>query len=739
MSNQTEFTALINRINTATNTLEANVLLLKNAGVTVGEGVQQVAEDLIQVNLAVELIEQIKLDVEAVQQDVQTTRGVIEANIALSETQVQDALQAVTEAEQLVDLLLTSAPFQEAPINGKVFGRKDGQWEEIVAGDEVAVVTKVNGVEPDLGGNVIIDAAAVGAKSSTYVPSWDEVTGKPLFGSLAAKDEAPADSKQYARKDGEWSEVVIPEQTAPTWSEVTGKPLFGTMATQNDAASTATTYLRKKGEWVEFVAPEVPVVGAVPFPVPATAPDLDGDEWLEWIDANPHVPVALSRVGGGYSGGQYQGGASFFTPEKISQIPTASYSFSTVDFGSDVPVLQGEQGIIIKYSDDMVVAILKGDGVSVTPKYLTWSASNPNWTDITDKPVVEKGFKINYPIIYKQTTVSSWPELNPNDATALKDWTGSAAGVAMYDATGQPAKVGYLPNANYSFIVNDFKVGSPLRDYKGVITKFNDTVSIAKAVNSAGVTKLFSWTSTAPTWVEVAGESAGGNTVTWESITNKPTFGTLASQNDVSSTDGVNYVRRNASWRVLPASVPEAPNDANKYVREREGWTVLPDFLEDAPNNTTAYVRKGGVWVAETTGGGGSTLGHPIEKQIKYLGVVTNNWPMLNPNQPVRMEDVAIYYTYIDVTQWSTTSNEIWKALDSAKELPCGSYSFRTNTFSGTATGLTGKAGIIVKTDAVTATAFVNSTGTTPATAPEVYTWDTRSYKFQLAHKPTTP
>lgn len=57
--------------------------------------------------------------------------------------------------------------------------------------------------------------------------------------------EAPEDGKQYARKDGGWTEVQAASASSVAWADITGKPAFGTAALANttafDASGAATT------------------------------------------------------------------------------------------------------------------------------------------------------------------------------------------------------------------------------------------------------------------------------------------------------------------------------------------------------------------------------------------------------------------------------------------------------------------------------------------------------------------
>jgi len=71
----------------------------------------------------------------------------------------------------------------DAPEDGKQYARKDGDWDEVVAG-----------------GGDVEEAPSDGKLYGRKDGDWEEVIGDV--------EEAPKDNKQYARKDGAWDEVV---------------------------------------------------------------------------------------------------------------------------------------------------------------------------------------------------------------------------------------------------------------------------------------------------------------------------------------------------------------------------------------------------------------------------------------------------------------------------------------------------------------------------------------------------
>lgn len=180
------YNELVTRIEVATQALEADVITL-NAFVLEIEGVV----DGTLATILADVTEQANIATAA-------------ANVALNSESVSvqaasDTLDSLTTAQGLVNALLASAPFQEAPMNGSTYGRKDGNWVLIESGSGGGgTVVSVNGVLPDVGGNVTL---SIPTKTSELTNDSNFLTSVPV-------GEAPTDGKQYARKDAGWSEVV---------------------------------------------------------------------------------------------------------------------------------------------------------------------------------------------------------------------------------------------------------------------------------------------------------------------------------------------------------------------------------------------------------------------------------------------------------------------------------------------------------------------------------------------------
>ena len=229
MATNQDFNTLIGRIDAATDTLETNVITLTQSG-------SDVAQQVLVAQAAATTAQQ-EATVATTKATTATTQATKAEQQAAVATQAKtDALAAVTEAKAL-------APFQEAPKDGSVYGRKDGTWSVVTGGGGSGTVVSVNDVLPDLQGNVTLtipeqvpsDWNAVSGKGvilnkpTLFSGNYADLTGKPTlfsgsYTNLTNKPtiptntnqltngsnfiaDAPNDGKQYARKSSAWSEV----------------------------------------------------------------------------------------------------------------------------------------------------------------------------------------------------------------------------------------------------------------------------------------------------------------------------------------------------------------------------------------------------------------------------------------------------------------------------------------------------------------------------------------------------
>lgn len=308
MSNVTDFAALIVRIDAATDQLEMDVMELEKL---INDAEGAVSDELT------ELVRQATAAANAASMSAQTAtqaansasisnnNAAIEANraaaqvqlaqaevtkainqvqlakdqVTLATTQANRAKTEADRAQSIATALLASAPFQEAPTDGRTYGRNSAQWVVVEGGGSggTGTVTSVNGVQPDNTGNVsitipvvptlvsaftndagyitdadipevptttsdlvndsgfitIADVPAVPTKVSelqndsnfatvSQLPTrTSQLTNDSAFITLAQvpaspiTTDAPADGKQYARKDSAWSEVASGEPVVP--------------------------------------------------------------------------------------------------------------------------------------------------------------------------------------------------------------------------------------------------------------------------------------------------------------------------------------------------------------------------------------------------------------------------------------------------------------------------------------------------------------------------------------------
>lgn len=276
MTTQTDFAALVVRIDAATDRLETDVLAL-DAMIQDAEGA--VSAELVELSKsarksakdaadsaelsALQATEAKRSASDAGNSQLQARIQVQEAGkqVTLAAAETAKATQEANRAKGIADTLLTTAPFDEAPKDGATYGRNNGDWVVVEAGED-ALVLSVNGKTPDGQGNISLTlptktselandsgyitlaqvppapvVPAQKTKLSEFVNDAGYITlaqvpavKVPTKTSELANDsgyitlaevpkaptpvittDAPADGKQYARQDNGWSEVVAPE------------------------------------------------------------------------------------------------------------------------------------------------------------------------------------------------------------------------------------------------------------------------------------------------------------------------------------------------------------------------------------------------------------------------------------------------------------------------------------------------------------------------------------------------
>ena len=149
-----DFTDLTGRIGVATDILEASASVLASGTIKLESDLQEIRDTK---------------DVVVGAKDV-VVDALDEANTLNTSSQTR-----LDEAESLVSDLLEAVAFDEAPLDGAVYGRSDGEWAVVSTGGLDAVIS-VNGKQ----GAVTLDADDVGALPASYKPSYQELEDLPL-------------------------------------------------------------------------------------------------------------------------------------------------------------------------------------------------------------------------------------------------------------------------------------------------------------------------------------------------------------------------------------------------------------------------------------------------------------------------------------------------------------------------------------------------------------------------------
>ena len=171
----------------------------------------------------------------------------------------KDNVDYITEVVNKPSLGTMSSK-NDAPSDGKKYGRKNGNWIEIQEGGGGGGGS-VDAIWGDITGTL--------SSQTDLQNALDAKADTADLGGMASEDDAPSDGKTYGRKNGEWSEVVSGNDAV--WGNITGTLSnqtdlqnaldekanttdLGGMASKNDAPSDGKTYGRKNGEWSEVVS-----------------------------------------------------------------------------------------------------------------------------------------------------------------------------------------------------------------------------------------------------------------------------------------------------------------------------------------------------------------------------------------------------------------------------------------------------------------------------------------------------
>ena len=325
MATNADFNALIVRITTATNTLEQDVAIIT-------EGTENVSESVAAAQLAAS-------QAQASQAGAASSASTATTQANAAAGSATTATNEANRAQDIADSLLATAPFQEAPQDGNVYGRKDGEWSVVTGGGGGGgAVDSVNGQT----GTVVLDAADVGAKPDSYVPTWSEVTGKPATfaptigttadTALAGNTVIPTNTNQLTNGAG-----YVTAATAPVRS-VAGKTGVVTLAGEDITSGvvaparlgtgtpTADLVLKGDGSWGSVPAP----TGG--YPLAETAVQYNGSYITQWPLANPNDSAQLSLFGAYVEGDFVEGAALLASQEGLNVLPCGNYWFNAGSF-----------------------------------------------------------------------------------------------------------------------------------------------------------------------------------------------------------------------------------------------------------------------------------------------------------------------------------------------------------------------------------------------------------------------
>lgn len=451
MATNADFDSLIQRIETATQTLENDVGSL-------GEATEAVEALVEQATTAV-----------TTAQEAATEATNASDNAGAS---AQSAEESYQDAAQLVAQLEAAVVIEEAPIDGQVYGRKDGAW--VIGGGSggAGTVTSVNGVEPNESGEVTLTAASVGALEDSYEPSWDDVVAKPTFATVA---------------------------TSGLYSDLTGKPSIPTDNSQlsngqgfiADAPTDGQQYARQSGGWSPV---EAPAAEAVPYSIPTNVISVSSSYVDEWVDANPNMTYGISNLAG-YVSGRYKDGEDFFVGATAS-VPKGKYHFTTSDFTTGE--LTGKEGYIevveSENAENFVTAYVNPSSGTTEGQMYTWNNSDQVWLSVGGGGGASAGIPLIAQTPASQyyldnNTVDSFTS-NPFETVKI-DLVGAYVGGRFVSGEGwfdeSSSKINALPAGDYWFDNNTFSSGvlSSKRGWMQVRVAGAYTTVIANIVQNA--------------------------------------------------------------------------------------------------------------------------------------------------------------------------------------------------------------------------------------------------------------
>ena len=280
--------------------------------------------------------------------------------------------------EAIENSITDGGGFVDAPDDGKLYGRQSEAWAEVVIPDAGAsswndLTDKPAEFPPESHSHEIDDVNGLqdALDAAGGAPAWGDVTGKPT--------EFPPEAHQHG-----WDDVTgkpadyPPSAHGHAWDEITGKPTeFPPSAHDHDgvyqpvgdyiedANSDGKQYARKDGAWSEVVIPDGGTGSSVHI---GEAPPADPQEGQQWME----VPVSGDATMWIYDG------------DKWLQQPGGKDGADGVDGGIEEAPNDGLQyarqsegwaevkgGLWTDESDDVESVITYSGNVSIGGKYHT--------------------------------------------------------------------------------------------------------------------------------------------------------------------------------------------------------------------------------------------------------------------------------------------------------------------------------------------------------------------------------
>lgn len=450
MSNNQDFTNLIDRVEVATEQLELSVGNLDAS-------VQDVEDKVIEAQMYSQ---------QALTHANNSSQSATDS--AISE---QAAEEYRDETQLLLDTFKGDYVVGEAPKNGQQYARKDGVWSLLEPSEGGGgTVVSVNGNLPDEQGDVTLAIPELVNADWEAVGGDAEILNKPtLFsGSYLDLTNTP----------------TIPTEV----SELTNDLGF-----IGDAPSDGTSYVRKDADWVE--AESGGGGGGVPFPVVSSV-GYDGSSFTEWVDNNPYTTAELGLLGGIVGGRPAYGFDLFSNLATLNEFPDGAYSYTASD-ASGVSGIANTTGVVYK-SNGFAFAIAK-DGDA--PSLLLFNPSGSTSTKGSWEAMETGGGggdELGYPTgktlaYYDDVLFTHWVSPSPHTPAILSFLGSMITGRMKYgiDLFTSQLTLNRFPDGIYAFTGVGDVTGTALVGHSGVIHKLgNYTYAIAKD-NTTDEPKVF--------------------------------------------------------------------------------------------------------------------------------------------------------------------------------------------------------------------------------------------------------